>query len=187
MKVLAILGSGRTNGNSRKTMDAVIDGIDKNRNTVETVYLSRLKTLKQCIGCDSCRKESDECALKDDLIEVIEKTRQADAVVVASPVYYFGLNSLVKSYIDRAFYSSEGKNGKRSLLAGKRFAFTLTFGDTDVFTSGGINAINTIKDIAKFVGLDLAGIVYGSTPDDRLGPGGEMLDECRDLGKKLTG
>jgi len=185
LKVVAVLGSGRINGNSRKALEAAIGGLDKDRHEVETILLSKLGTMKPCVGCDGCRNAKRQCVVKDDLVEVIKKTREADAVIIASPVYYFGLNSMVKIYIDRLFYSSEAIDGQPSLLANKRIGFILSYGDVDPYTSGAVNAINTIKDIANYVGFDLMDIVYGTTTKEK-GPSKKMLSECKGLGKRIV-
>ena len=185
MKILAILGTGRTNGNSMRALRSVMDNIDKEDNSIDLVYLGKLKTLRHCIGCDGCKTNQNVCVLKDDLIDVIEKTRKADVVLVASPIYYFGLNAMVKTYIDRTFYSSEGITEKSGLLAAKRFGFIFTYGGADVYEAGAINAMNTVKDIANYVGFELLPILYGAASDER-GPDKKMLNACKKLGKAVS-
>ena len=63
----------------------------------------------------------------------------------------------------------------------------LTYGDEDVFASGGINALRSFQDICAFVKANLVGAVYGSA--DKAGDvktNGKLLEKAFDLGKKLV-
>jgi multimeric flavodoxin WrbA len=85
--------------------------------------------------------------------------REASGIVIASPIYWFTLNAQAKLCIDR-WYALEGPGG--SALAGKQFGLLLTYGDSDPYTSGAINAIHTFQDMARYLKADIVGIVYGS-------------------------
>ena len=105
------------------------------------------------------------------------KLRSADAIVVASPIYWFTLNAQAKLCIDR-WYALEGPDG--SALAGKQFGLVLTYGDVDPYTSGAINAIRTFQDMCRYIKADLAGIVYGAASDP-----GEIQSQTEVAGTRL--
>jgi multimeric flavodoxin WrbA len=186
MKVVTILGSSRQKGNSKKALDASIDGVKENTSNIEIISLGKLKTVLHCLGCDACkRNRNNTCILNDDLNDVIIKIRNADSIIISTPIYFFGFNSLTKAFIDRAFYSSEGYEGNPSLLKDKRFGLILTYGDADVYKSGAINAINCFKDISNFVDFSIESIIYGTTPE-KIGPSQQMIEECKNMGRKIS-
>jgi len=186
MNVVTILGSSRKNGNSKKCLDSALDGIKENTTNIENIHLGNLKSVLHCIGCDACKRNGNyTCILNDELNPVINKIRNSDAVIISTPIYFFGFNSLTKAFIDRAFYSSEGTEGNPSLLKDKKFGLIITFGDIDVYKSGAINVINNFKDISNYVGFSIANIVYGKTTE-KIGPSQQMMEECKDMGRKIS-
>ena len=103
MKVLMIHGSPRAEGNTAlalKEMEGVFaaEGIE-----VETVSIGT-KAIQGCIGCGKCYKQG-KCVFDDLVNEVAEKFKEADGLVVASPVYYASANGTLISLLDRLFYS----------------------------------------------------------------------------------
>ena len=111
------------------------------------------------------------------------KLRSADAIVVASPIYWFTLSAQAKLCIDR-WYALEGPGG--SALAGKQFGLVLTYGDVDPYTSGAINAIRTFQDMCRYIKADLAGIVYGTASDPgEIQSQAKVLERAYQLGQRL--
>ncbi len=182
-KLLAILGSHRSNGNSARALDRAIESAEANGAEVHRVRLGTLGHIQHCIGCKRCRK-TGQCILKDGLDEVIVEARNCDSIVIACPVYFFGFNSLTKAFIDRAFYSSI-REGEPNLFAGKKMGLIITFADEDVLISGAVNIINNFKDIAGYVGFTIAGIAYGQTTEEN-GPTEDLIEKCKELGEKLV-
>lgn len=55
-----------------------------------------------CIGCNSCfAREGNQCFQKDDMAKIYEKLKITDMVVIASPVYFYGISAELKAIIDR--------------------------------------------------------------------------------------
>lgn len=184
-KIVAVLGSGRNEGNSYKALNKTITAIRSNGLDVQLIRLGELDRVEHCIGCDGCRRnKKNVCVLKDGFMEIADKLRQSDTVIIAAPVYFFGFNSLTKAFLDRIFYSSEGYDGSPNLMKDKRIALILTYGDVDEYSSGAINAINTFKDIAAFVGFKIEDIIHGTATES--GPESDLLEKSGDLGLKLS-
>ena len=104
MKVLMINGSPRPNGNDAvalKEMEKVFtaEGIE-----VETVVVGN-KDIRGCIACGTCAAKGS-CVFDDPVNEIAPKFREADGLVVASPVYYASANGTLISFLDRLFYST---------------------------------------------------------------------------------
>jgi multimeric flavodoxin WrbA len=161
--------------------DQVAAGAKSNGAKVESVYLHGLD-IRACDACDLC-EEGNGCVIKDDMQALYPKIEAADAIVLASPVYWFTFSAQMKLCIDRwyAYQSSDWQE-----LQGKKFALILTYGDTDLYTSGGINAISTFETMCRFLNAEVAGMVYGTMSD--VGDAEkqpELMEQAYKLGQKL--
>ena len=103
MRVLIINGSPRTGGNCERLLAEVKAVFDGEGVAHETVSLAG-KSVRGCAACGYCASH-DGCVFRDEANAVAEKLREADGLVVASPVYYASANGSVISLLDRAFYS----------------------------------------------------------------------------------
>lgn len=99
-KIVVLVGSMRKGGNTDLLAQAFTEGASK-YNDVEIVSVANYK-VNPCIGCNSCftRKEN-KCFQNDDMSAIYEKLRTADIVVIASPVYFYGISAELKAIIDR--------------------------------------------------------------------------------------
>jgi len=180
-----VLGSPHAKGNTSRLVEAMISAIDNESISIRKFELSKLKNINHCVGCDSCKKnDMRRCVFDDGLNDVIADVRKSDLLVIASPVYFFNFNSLTKAFIDRLFYSSEINNNE-NLLQGKKIAVLMTYGLTNVIDSGAKNALQSFYDIAKFVGLEIVGIVYGSFGDDQE-QNELLLNRAKKLGETIN-
>ncbi len=117
MKVLILNGSPRVNGNTSYAVKTIADGIKENTgHEVEIINVTGLK-VGGCIACDACQKNGGDCIMKDDTKNVIDKVLEADALVFASPVYYFGISSQLKAILDK-FHSRSGDFKRRNKKLG---------------------------------------------------------------------
>lgn len=99
--VLVISGSPRRGGNSDLLCDRFVQGARDAGHTAEKVFL-RDKRVGVCLACDSCRG-TGVCVQNDDMAELLRKMGDADAVVLATPVYFYSMNAQVKTLIDRTY------------------------------------------------------------------------------------
>ena len=123
MNILIINGSPRKGGNTELLVDAFARGAAKHHH-VEIVSVRDYK-VNPCMGCNACFKTNgrsseshpnlfedgrvvtDEgeangiCAQKDDMGMIYEKMSQAEMLVIASPVYFYGISAQLKAVIDR--------------------------------------------------------------------------------------
>jgi len=105
--ILVICTSLRARSNSEALADAFIQGAEAAGNSVEKVTL-RGKRLAFCTGCMSCQ-ETHRCVIQDDAVDIAEKMGRADAVVFATPIYYYEMSGQMKTLLDRAnpLYASD--------------------------------------------------------------------------------
>lgn len=98
-KVLIISGSPRKGGNSDILCDRFMQGAKESDNEVEKVFLHDLK-IGHCVACYGCRG-TKKCVKKDDMEVLLEKMTEADVLVLATPVYFYSMDGMLKTMIDR--------------------------------------------------------------------------------------
>ena len=99
-KVLILSGSPRKDGNSDILCGEFARSAADAGNEVETVRIAE-KKIGYCRACYYCRSHNGECAIKDDMAEVLQKMINADVLVLASPVYFYSIDAQLKALIDR--------------------------------------------------------------------------------------
>lgn len=104
MKVLMINGSPRVNGNTSIALGEMKNTFEKEGVEVEIVQIGN-KAIRGCIACGYCHKEG-KCVFNDEVNELADKFKEADGLVVASPVYYASANATLIACLDRLFYST---------------------------------------------------------------------------------
>ena len=106
MKILVITGSPRKNGNSNTLADFFVKGATEAGHEVVR-FDAAFKKVHPCIGCNHCGMNGP-CVFKDDFEFIREHIVDADMVVFATPMYYFGISAQLKAVIDR-FYAINGQ------------------------------------------------------------------------------
>jgi len=99
MKVLGIMGSPRRQSNTEILLDKALEGAGEAGAEVEKVLASKLK-ISPCLEIYACRKDGD-CAIKDDMQLLYKKLLEADHIIFASPIFFYGITSQAKAVVDR--------------------------------------------------------------------------------------
>ena len=99
-KVLIISASLRYGSNSEILAEVFKKGAEDNENEVEYISLKD-KKIDYCRGCMACSKK-DSCIIDDDASAIIEKMQEAEVLVLASPIYFYGLAGQLKTLLDRS-------------------------------------------------------------------------------------
>ncbi len=181
--IMIVKGSPRKNGNSSILADHLASGAREEGAQVEIVRLDGLN-IAPCDACDFCQETDGVCVIQDDMQPLYPKIQQADAIVIASPIYWFTINAQTKLFIDR-WYAFQPI--RRQIWPGKKIGIILTYGDEDLYNSGAINAIYTFQSMCRYLGVEIAGMVYGTA--DQAGEVQQKPDLMRkayDLGGKLA-
>jgi multimeric flavodoxin WrbA len=188
-KIACLLGSPRLRSNSEIMARAITASAEGLGATAEFFPLYKLN-YSGCIACMGCKRGSEECVLRDDLTEVLRQVREADILIVASPLYFAGLPGPLKSVIDRMYsYLNptylQGVDVSR-LAPGKKCAFILTQGSADaeafadVFTPYesflGPNWFGYEMHLLRGLGLS----VPGAAAEDAA-----LMEAAAELGKQL--
>jgi multimeric flavodoxin WrbA len=138
-----------------------------------------------CTACDACREATaDDCTIADDMLPLYPKLRAADALVIASPIYWFTVSAQTKLFMDRC-YALGGPQGYA--LAGKQVGIILTYADPDPFVSGAVNALRMFQDGFNYVGAEIVGMVYGTAGDaGQIKSNTELMEKAYRLGERLA-
>ncbi len=111
---------------------------------------------------------------------VYQALAQSHILLIASPIYMFSVTAQLKLFMDRCY-------AVRELLAGKKVGVLLTYGDTDEYTSGAINAINTIRNEYRYKHAELVGILHGRANErGEIARNTRLMDEAYKLGQALV-
>lgn len=181
--ILILNGSPRQKGNSATLAEHLAAGARENGASVESIYLHGLD-IRPCDACDECRGTGGVCVIKDDMQKIYPKLIAADAIVLASPIYWFTFSAQLKLCLDR-WYAFQASHWQE--LRGKPFGILLAYGDDDAYDSGVANAIHSFESACRFLEAPIAGVVHGSLSD--LGDAQkhpELLEKARQLGGKLA-
>lgn len=98
-KVLAFNGSPRKGGNTEMLLAAILDGMIEAGGEPEVIRLCDL-SIQPCIGCGGCDK-TGRCVLEDDMTPLYDKIIEAKRLVLASPIYFYGITAQAKAFVDR--------------------------------------------------------------------------------------
>lgn len=99
IEVLAFNGSPRKKGNTEVLINAVAHGVEKAGGGIEIIRLCEL-TISPCIGCGGCSKKG-KCVIEDDMTQLYDKISLAKRIILASPIYFYGITSQAKAFVDR--------------------------------------------------------------------------------------
>lgn len=103
-KVLLLNGSPKANGCTAAALQEMIRVFEAEGIETELIHVGN-KDIRGCIACGTCGKKG-KCVFDDLVNETAEKFREADGLVVGSPVYYASPNGTILSFLDRLFYST---------------------------------------------------------------------------------
>lgn len=125
MKVVAFQGSPRIEGNTDILLKETLKPIENAGHEIRLFKLNFMN-IKPCQDCGGCEK-TGRCIISDDMDEIYDAIREADRVILASPIFFFGLSAQAKIIIDRcqSFWCEkyllkkpipEGQFGRKGLL-----------------------------------------------------------------------
>ena len=99
MKLLGIYGSPRKGGNSDQLLDKALEGARLAGAEISTLYVRDLK-ISGCLECGGCDK-TGKCVVDDDMQSVYPLLQRADVIILASPIFFYGITAQAKALIDR--------------------------------------------------------------------------------------
>lgn len=181
--LIVLEGSPRKKGNSCVLAAQASASAQATGAEVTTFHLHTMK-IAPCNGCDGCIRKGVFCTIQDDMQAIYPKLRQAGALLLASPIYWFNYTAQLKTCMDRLYGLWSNHH---DFFKGKPVGIILTYGDVDEYTSGAINAIHTFETTFHFLEAPIAGMVHGSLSDvgdAQKHP--ELISAAVQLGRKLV-
>ena len=118
MKILILRASGRPQGFSHRLAEEFEKGAAESGHNVEN-YDCTLHNVRGCLGCNFCAEHDGVCGQKDDFADIAAKMTDADILVFAFPVYYFGVPGQLTTIIDRTYslnFAPKPLSDKKSAL-----------------------------------------------------------------------
>lgn len=184
MNIISFLGSPREKGNTAVLLNKVLDGIDsKFGEKGEKVYLHG-SNIKPCMGCNACKTNEDaKCVIDDDMQEIYKKIEKADLIIVASPIYWWGVTAQTKLFVDRT-YGLNYKN-RNANYRNKKLMLLMTYGG-ELPNSGPETVENNFNEICSYLKLINAGVFGVCTDKVKLIENKEALEEAYKFGQGIT-
>ena len=134
LKVLMLNGSPREHGNIALAFQEMEQVFRENGVESENILLGK-KDIRGCIACETCRKNK-KCVFDDIVNELADKFREADGLVIGSPVYFGSANGTLVSALQRLFYSTSFDKSLKvgaSVVSARRSGCTATFDELNKF------------------------------------------------------
>lgn len=183
MKMLAFNGSPNKEGNTFHAINLVAAELAKEGIETEIIQVGNQK-IQGCIACNKCIKNKNEqCVLPgDEVNQWIQKMKQADGILLGSPVYFSAISGAMKSFLDRAFYVTSMNNG---MLRHKVGAAVVA-----VRRSGGLPTFDQLNNYLCYSEMLIAtsnywNVIHGTRPGEAT-QDAEGVQIMRVLGKNMA-
>ena len=143
MKVVAFNGSPNQEGNTYHAIKMVAEELQTEGIEVEIVHVGN-KTVRGCTACNGCaRNQNEQCVLPGtEVNEWIQKMKEADGIILGSPVHYSSISATMKAFLDRAFYVT---SANKSMLRHKVGASVVA-----VRRSGGVTTFDQLNNYINY-------------------------------------
>jgi multimeric flavodoxin WrbA len=158
MKAMVILGSRNPAGQTARAAGALVEGLASEGAEVERVFLPQIQ-IERCRQCDengwgTCRSEG-RCTIEDDFAGLVDKVRGADAVVVATPVYFGDLSESMRAFLDRLRRIGRHEVGKAGIVQKVAIGVCVAGGGG----GGAPNCAVSLERVLNTCGLDVLDMI----------------------------
>ena len=183
MKVVAFNGSPKKEGNTYHALKMVGEELEKNGIDFEIIHVGN-KNIRGCMACGQCAKNKDEkCAINTDQVnEWIQVIKEADGILLGSPVHFSGMSSTMKAFLDRAFYVHSTNDGL--------FRHKVGASVVSVRRSGGSATFDSLNHYLTYAEMFMPttnywNVIHGTAPGEVL-EDEEGMQIMRVLGKNMA-
>ena len=190
MKVLGLSASPRRDGNSFLLTEAAIEGARAAGHDAELAHVDdHVRHLLR--DCRRCRDEAGRCTIDDSFEWLLrEKVLPAEAIILGTPLYWYGVSGQLKTFLDRIFcYIAASEPDADMFVEGlmrKRLALVLA--SEENYPGAPLGVIHEIQEYARYTHSDFLGVVQGignKRRDVLLDPS-DPIERARDLGRRLA-
>lgn len=166
MKVIAINGSPHEKGGTYFCLKTVCDVLQRQDIQTEILHIGK-ERFSGCTGCGGCfAKKNGQCVIQDDPFNaMIPAIREADGLLLGSPVHFAGMSGVLKTFLDRLFYVSHAN--------GNFFYQKVGAAVTAVRRSGGVFTADNMNHYFEFAGMLMPSsnywnVIHGNGGDEVL-------------------
>ena len=140
MKVLGLSCSPRKSGNTATLIAEALDGARNEGAEVELFSVSG-KEIKPCDGCQTCINTS-KCHINDDMQTIYQELEEADGIIFATPIYFYGMTAQAKAIMDRTFAIRRPSLKLANKVGGV------------IAVAGNIGLMDAIKDLYFYIAIN---------------------------------
>lgn len=182
-KILGIVGSPRRNGNTHILVSRILRAARAAGAKTEIIFLRDLNILP-CDGCHACWKGRQVCSKADDMRALYPKIMESDAMVLGTPVYWFGPTAIMKSFLDRFTYFSCPSH--RESIRNKPAVLAVPFADRAYATSALV--VELFAKSLDYLEMRLIDQVLapGVTERGEVRTRKRVMEKCAKLGQRLA-
>ena len=185
MKILGIMGSPRMKGNTDLLLEEALRGAKSRQAEVEKIVVDKMK-ITPCREYYGCLKDGN-CIIRDDMDSIYPKLLEADGIIVASPMFFYGVTAQLKALIDRCQALWVRRNILKTLPESNKKGVFISVGATkgkQLFDG----SILTVKYFFQSFGAEYADelLVRGVDKRGEIKEHPDMLAEAFELGKRLA-
>ena len=189
-RAILINGSLRVKGNTDIIIESLLEGAE-NTDVAIKQFVLRDKKINGCKGCYYCY-DNNTCSIKDDMQEIHHEMQQSDLIILASPMYWWGVTGLMKTFIDRLYLYYPKRNGH--LVAGKKLILVVPMNvnekqhGNEAYMSEIEPIQMTSKYIFKRLNIQILDIIFypGLRAKGEAIKNKEYLNHSYSLGQELT-
>jgi multimeric flavodoxin WrbA len=188
--VLALSSSPRRDGNSFRLAEAMVEGANEAGHVAELVHLDD-HVRHHLRDCRRCRDDAGRCTIDDGFEALLrERVIPADAIIYATPLYWYGVSGQLKTFLDRLFCFIAASEPQADMFArglmGKRMALVISSEET--YPGAPLGVIHEMQEFARYTHSELVAVVQGigNSRRDVLRDPGDPLGRARKLGGELS-
>lgn len=179
MNILMLVGSPRRDGNCDTLTRHAAEAAREAGAEVDVVHLGELD-IGPCEACNTCRREPKRCHKEDGMQQLYPKLRWADALLISSPVYWWGPSAQVKLFVDRWYAIDD----RREVFGGKPLSLISASGSSSPNMAD--NVFGPFKSIAAYLGMTLLGTLWVGGDARQAAGSPRNIERAREMGRLLA-
>jgi multimeric flavodoxin WrbA len=192
MKILALQGSPRPNGNTHAVLESVLSAASQAGAASEVVQLADLENLTGCMECFACQQKPDEpgCAIDDDMQGILEKAIKVDVIIWATPVFCWSPAWPLKMAMDRFYcmfkFNDTDYEDFRCLLQGRKMAAVITAGGGE--NDGADLVMESCRRLADLSQANWLGALVAANvaSPEAIRADTDLVERARQFGRRLA-
>lgn len=181
MNTITVIASPRHDGNCKKIVDAITEGINENSGNNQIYFVDQLD-IRHCIACKKCKDLSNptKCVIDDDFRRIMDDVAECDAFIFAAPNYFGEINSLGHLFMER-FYSMT-KTTPNMLDGTTKAVIIHTYGARNGYYD---DYINKRARLFNSIGLNVVEVLSVGENLPTKGDNKDILKKAKELGLNL--